>query len=328
MGMAASQARFLNLTARLSNLEFEGQQINQARMDLADKTAAAATEYQKAMNNRTILFDPLRQTFNDENNYQVFTYDSIVDSINDNGLGMRLVNADGKIIVPALPPTVIEGTAEANNYIVDDKIYDARYLEEGLRNKGWNLQQPEQLGDNVRKSWSDANWEDIAKIFDATGTEFNYDTIFGNQLAKDMQVRLIDNYGNILVPELPEGVAEGSLEAKKYIVDPKLNDDGYLEDGLKNKTWSIQQYTMHKETNWLNADWRSLAGVFDVYDTTDDGAAEAKYTELTAKYQKQDKELELRLKQIESEHSAVQTEMDAVKKVLDKNIETTFKTFG
>lgn len=328
MGMAASQARFLSLTARLSNLEYEGQQINQARSELADKTVAAAANYQKAMNNRTILFDPLRQVYNDDNNYEVFTYDSIVDSPQEGGLGMRLVDENGKIIVPALPSTVIDGTAEANNYVIDDKIYDAKYLEEGLRNKGWNLQRPEELGEHTRKQWSDANWEDIANIFTSTGCEFNYDTIFDNQTARDMEIRLIDNYGNILVPELPVGVAEGSLEAKKYIVDERLNDDGYLEDGLTNKTWSIQQYVSEKLTNWLNTDWRSLAGVFDVYDTTDDGAAEALYTELTERYQAQDKKLELRLKQIESEHSAVQTEYDAVKKVLDKNVETTFKTFG
>ena len=31
MGMAASQARFLSLTARKTNVEYEGQQINQQR---------------------------------------------------------------------------------------------------------------------------------------------------------------------------------------------------------------------------------------------------------------------------------------------------------
>lgn len=38
MGLAASQARFLALTARKSDLELTGQQINQSRMQLADVT--------------------------------------------------------------------------------------------------------------------------------------------------------------------------------------------------------------------------------------------------------------------------------------------------
>ena len=37
MGMAASQARYLGLTARKTNVEYEGQQINQARTALAIK---------------------------------------------------------------------------------------------------------------------------------------------------------------------------------------------------------------------------------------------------------------------------------------------------
>jgi len=40
MGMAASQARFLGLTARKTNTEYEGQQINQQRTALSNKSAA------------------------------------------------------------------------------------------------------------------------------------------------------------------------------------------------------------------------------------------------------------------------------------------------
>ena len=44
--------------------------------------------------------------------------------------------------------------------------------------------------------------------------------------------------------------------------------------------------------------------------------------------QAQDKNLELRLSQLNTEHSAIQTEIDAVNKVISKNIETSFKTFS
>ena len=39
MGMAASQARWISLAARKSNVEYEGQQINQARLNLSNQTA-------------------------------------------------------------------------------------------------------------------------------------------------------------------------------------------------------------------------------------------------------------------------------------------------
>ena len=44
--------------------------------------------------------------------------------------------------------------------------------------------------------------------------------------------------------------------------------------------------------------------------------------------QAQDKNLELRLKQLDTEQDAISNEMDAVQKVIEKNTESTFKTFG
>jgi len=41
-----------------------------------------------------------------------------------------------------------------------------------------------------------------------------------------------------------------------------------------------------------------------------------------------DRNLELDLKNVDTQHNEVQTEMDAVKKVIDKNIDMTFKTFA
>lgn len=41
-----------------------------------------------------------------------------------------------------------------------------------------------------------------------------------------------------------------------------------------------------------------------------------------------DKALELQLRRVDTQQQAVQTELDAVKKVIDKNIELTFKVFA
>ena len=48
----------------------------------------------------------------------------------------------------------------------------------------------------------------------------------------------------------------------------------------------------------------------------------------TETLQQEDKVLELRLNQIDTEQNELQTELEAVKKILDKNIENTFKTFS
>lgn len=41
-----------------------------------------------------------------------------------------------------------------------------------------------------------------------------------------------------------------------------------------------------------------------------------------------DKALDLQLRRLDSQREAIQTELDAVKKVVTKNIQTSFKTFG
>ena len=48
----------------------------------------------------------------------------------------------------------------------------------------------------------------------------------------------------------------------------------------------------------------------------------------TSIIQQEDRTLELRLKQLDTEQNALATEMEAVKKVISDNVEATFKTFS
>ena len=56
MGLSASQARFLQLTARKSNIEYEAQRISFERLQLASDMADASTKYENAMSNRQMVF--------------------------------------------------------------------------------------------------------------------------------------------------------------------------------------------------------------------------------------------------------------------------------
>ena len=61
MGMAASQARLLTITARLADNELKSQSINNAKMRLATQSSQASEKYINALNqifpmiNRKIL---------------------------------------------------------------------------------------------------------------------------------------------------------------------------------------------------------------------------------------------------------------------------------
>ena len=77
-------------------------------------------------------------------------------------------------------------------------------------------------------------------------------------------------------------------------------------------------------------DWRSdISSTFKQNSyTEDDAIALAQYESTTSEIQQQDKSLEMQLKRIETEHKAISTEMEAVQKVVQSNIEKSYKTFS
>ncbi len=52
------------------------------------------------------------------------------------------------------------------------------------------------------------------------------------------------------------------------------------------------------------------------------------YPQLANQLRVLDRELEIQQKNLETQHKIVQTEYDGIKKVIDKNIERSFKTFA
>ena len=55
MGLSASQTRFLTLTARKSDLEYQAQQISNARLMLSKQLERIATEYTDAIGNTNLF---------------------------------------------------------------------------------------------------------------------------------------------------------------------------------------------------------------------------------------------------------------------------------
>ena len=58
MGLAASQARFLAITARKANCEFQSLQIAQQKLSLSRDMEKISDEYQNAINQTTLVWDP------------------------------------------------------------------------------------------------------------------------------------------------------------------------------------------------------------------------------------------------------------------------------
>ena len=88
MGMAASQARFLGLTARRTNTEFEGQQINQQRTMLSNKSA----NYYNDLLGMSVPVPPSVEDYTKT----VYTF---TDGALDNRINMLIAQSDGRYLV-------------------------------------------------------------------------------------------------------------------------------------------------------------------------------------------------------------------------------------
>lgn len=96
MGMAASQARLLTITARLADNELRSQTINNAKMRLATQSSQASENYINALNNATLKFSSYDAT--GAALTQDLTYNALT-AYSSYNTQYGLVNSSGQILV-------------------------------------------------------------------------------------------------------------------------------------------------------------------------------------------------------------------------------------
>ena len=307
MGMSASQARFLILTAQKNNNEYQAQRITHERLVLAQNTERWTMEYNDKMNNKTLLFNLKTAADTDLYNYnRKLTYNDIVGSPYDEanpGLGARLTTNTGKTIVPAMP----------------SPIEIARYN-----------------GKTVVGEVTQEMKNELLASMDPTKVDFNLDgTISEDELNKlvDEKYYATGIEGQETLPPIENSVYSG-LKEEDYFVDPTITNPENLQMALTNGVYFISMLK-YDPSNPIEASWQEVnyantteTLISEVLDKTDDAAAQAEYDKRNSSFQQKDKMLELRLKQLESEHKALETEMESVKKVIQEDVESSFKTFG
>ena len=110
-----------------------------------------------------------------------------------------------------------------------------------------------------------------------------------------------------------------------------LDNNDIFQDGLRNGAFFIQQLftdSVTGDNKYNNIAYSTVATIYDSLDTSDDDAAQAEYEAQSTILANQDKQLDLELQQIQTKHKAIETEYDSVKKVIEKNIEVSFKIFS
>ena len=108
------------------------------------------------------------------------------------------------------------------------------------------------------------------------------------------------------------------------VMDDASGSGRYSSIKLKNYN---TEFNLNTETKTNEEAYNNAMNQY-YYETQQYEKTNADINAKTSIIQQQDRTLELRLKQLDTEHNALQTEMEAVKKVMDKNVEDTFKTFN
>ena len=291
MGLAASQGRYLCLTARMSDLVYEGQQLSHQRLQLAKETQAVSNKYNDALNNTVMKC----KTPGAENE-QLLTYELITNQDPFNGLCMRIVDLEGNVVVPVEQKTINTiSTDDEGNEV--QKSFASKY--DFIKNYMTNLT-PEEIEEK-----NSLSMEELVEYYQA------------NYPDSGVTVSVQTNVNQAL-----------RNQGEAFLFDENCTDPKYLQEMLSTGQWLLEQVSTEEEDGWASTLWQGSSIISEVFDTTDDAAAEAEYDAAMADIQKKDKAYELRIEQVQTEESAVEKEIESVKQVIGKNIENGFKTFA
>lgn len=328
MGLAASQARFLGITARKSNIEYEGQQVNQQRTALAEEV--------NALYNKLLSLDlPVAPNTTDfyESNYSF-------DVSNTDGY-------DGSYIVKSYFPNADE---EGTYYLNLERTYN-KTVAVGT------------VYDKSKVSYSEETGQ--YTFTDNGGNEYVLQNA-SESSNKSIAALINDTYGEGTIPD-PDNekfyyyqdsngqthyisstqLADGSqskfseyISTNKSVTESVVFNRAHLTFDANNRMSGISSAYVPGSEEPINLN--TEVNTTRTYDTEGYDAALRDYTMSKEEYdkevaelnaqteslQQEDKVLELRLNQIDTEQNELKTELDAIKKVLEDNIDKTFKTFA
>jgi hypothetical protein len=358
MGMAASQARFLSLTARKTNVEFEGQQINQQRTSLSNESS----NYYSQLCNMVVPTPPSSEDYT--KTVYTFTDGSETNTVNSliaQRNGMYIVNytqsyetenvvSNGSVVVTkktdnttndtsyyvgatklrAMNPNATVNDADVKNdaylstletaQVEDILTMENQYLTmltEKYGTSDWFVKYQQNSSTGAyepvfynKQQVEDADYSDKTSASLSGIKSYVYGQTTETRDIKNAQARVEqDTSGRYISVCIYETNADGSIKTddngnqigtEYTLTATTQSDDNAYNDAMNQYNYNKAQYD--QEVQAINAKIEIV--------------------------QSQDKDLELRLKQLDTEENAISTEMDAVKKVVSKNVENTFKTFN
>lgn len=337
MGMSASQMRYCMLAGRKTDVEFQGQQINQERTTLATQSSAYNTQ----------LLDIQVPTPPSSSNYTAVSYSA---SINGNTATILLDSLKAETGgTYALNYTKVV-TGEAGAASTKDNIYTKTKTAAGAVSYSAtieNAEVPLTVVSNQNTIKTICNGAELANNDGTYPTLYSYTAADGT--VKYVTQGDLDNFAAKEFAAVPDDPATLANEAQSALSTAGEAIQSYYLNSSAQTTETVNLTGV--TVNWSDSNRiESLTFGGKTYtvstsSSTDNDAYDNAYNEYV--YQKsvydqqmsqinaqisiiesQDKKLQLKLTDLDTQQKALDTELDQVKKVVQKNIEQSFKTFA
>lgn len=377
MGMAASQARLLSLTARMTDNENSGQDISYSKIRLAQQTEQANKDYLAALDatKLTVLtgFDGSTEVYTDISYGLMTGYNTVAC-----GLQYVVTDKDGKVLVTDQQKKAFEaGNGDLNKFL---SALGYSQADIDITANGDASDEDKAMAEHkIHEAWDkyltsvDLHYGDDEHGLDFGFTAFSGEAYDGyptytltdlktgaketkalNYEGTTREQRELYDYA-VALTEAYYGQSD-SVHNKKTAVDPenasyikyltnifnKMAASGYYTEKntaetIKDNKWFEQQlregnllleYYSTTERKFVSTSIDSDSSIQEVEDEREIARIEREYQNQLSDLEAKDNKFDLELRKLDTEHSALQTEYDAVKNVIDKNVEKSFTIFS
>ena len=340
MGLAASQARFLGLTARKSNVEYQVQQINQQRVALSNEIMGLYNKYNDLeVPTPPVVTDYMKTVYSVDSTlekYQIEKFEKIPSGEYEGFYDVSLTWEEeiAKAYTHSAKDAVITATKGANGYSyinfqlgLDSFTYDETKPDDstivkitGDYEKYQGLQtimskQGLTSGTFYMFVKNGTSYYTSENDLDSTAFESieGKDTYYGTYTFDYQGAQRKTNTATAKAALTQE--AGGRLSTIQFIHSDDLQ--ALVGNTYSISTTNVEDSTLHDEA-MNDYEYRKMLYEKEVEELNKE----------TKKIQEEDRALELQINQLDTEQNAIKTEMDSVKKVIEDTMETVFKTFS
>ena len=324
MGLAASQARLLSLTARMHDIEYKAQKLEAQKLQMANKSQQVYNEYEDALNEQKIQYKIIGA--DGSASYKDATVKDLVTATGEAKSDYIMHNiATNQMYCTAAQ---IEAFNKANGATADgDGKYTAttykqndkgEYVQKDGKTPVADQNNPAADGVVIRTETATTKAELFAKLMgDELGASSSYQTLF-----KEMEECVAKHNGK------PEDAFINVAAATGDIKD-QFESSTYLTNMINEGFIVLHKMTGDNITGAADeVNVATDAALQQVSDETKLKKAEAKYEADMAKINAKDKKFDTDIAALEQERNAIKTEIDTLKTVAKDNVERTFKLFS